>query len=145
MPVSVAPAMAMVASRKRRRRLTLHVGIADPLVAGAEDGGDERGLGGIVLDFAAQVGDVDVDGALGACVVPAEDALQEIRAGEDAAGSAAEGFEQLEFGGSEGDGRAVLVDRGAFEIDRDCAEAQGGARGRRGAGRRARGPRVRGG
>src|SRR5450755_809744 len=90
-PARVTPAMARVTRTKRRRRLTL-TALLHPLITGAEDGADERGLCGIALNLAAQVGDVNVHGALRAGVIPAEDARQQIGASKDAAGRAAEGF-----------------------------------------------------
>src|SRR5579883_650862 len=93
-------------------------GIASVLakaIAHPEDRLDVPRLGGIRLDFRAQVANVDVDGALGAFVVG--EPVQQVLPGEDPARRGCQDAHQLELGRREIDQHAGHFDAPGAPVD----------------------------
>ena len=86
---------------------TLRQGMGEEAVADAADGGEVAGVGGVVLDVAAEADDEVVDGAGVGVFVDAPDVFEDLLAGDDlavAVGEVAEevGFHNGEVGGAVG-------------------------------------------
>ena len=83
-------------------------------------------MGGVLLDLASELADVDVEVVLVGAFLAAPDALEEHAVGEDAVGVHDEGLEELVLGGGEVDGLAGASDLAALEVDGEVAGAEDG-------------------
>lgn len=102
-------------------------------VAGAVNGDDPDGLGGILLEFAAERDDVLVHGAGGGEEGEAPGAIEEFVTGNHLTGAFDEEAEDIEFAGGEGDFGVVAPDAAGREVDANGAEADPGGGGDGGA------------
>jgi hypothetical protein len=98
----------------------LPVGI-DEEVAGGADGADEAGGLGIVAEFLAEGGDVDVYRAVEDLVVAVADFLEELLAGFDAAAGADEAGEEVELDGGEIQGLVMEGDDAGADVHAEGA------------------------
>ena len=94
------------------------------LIAEAADGVDPLRVFGVVFEFLAEPGDVDVDGPGAGGYVVFPDALEELFAADGGAAVLDEVAEELEFAGGERDEVAVADDVGLPEIDLDSTETE---------------------
>ena len=88
------------------------------------DGIEPTRVARVVAELGAQVLDVGVDGALVALEVVAEDLLDKLHAGINAARVAGERGEQLELGGGEVDFLALDEDLVTRDVDDEVAEVE---------------------
>src|SRR5689334_13799312 len=94
-------------------------GVAE-FIAEAADGLD---LVGALAELSADGGDVDVDRAVEDVGVAAEGGVDDVVAGEDAAGLAREELEDAKLGGGQGDALAAPGHLVAGDVDREVAVA----------------------
>src|SRR5262245_773539 len=98
--------------------------LSDEFIAKAVDGLDVLGMFGVCFEFLAEPGDVDVDGAgRGHCVVT-PNVVEQLVARMDRAAVFDQKLQEFEFHRGKVDVLFVLERFGAFEIDRDVAEAK---------------------
>jgi len=96
--------------------------VLDQHITGGAEGADEAGVLGVVSEFLAQGGNVDVDAPVEDFVVPLPDFLEELVAGADLAAGAGEAEEEVELDGGEGEG--AVVEGGAARGGDDAEGAE---------------------
>lgn len=74
-----------------------------PVTDGA-DGFEVTGLAGVIAEFTAEGGDMDIDGAVEDFVIAFADFAEKLFTGFHAAGVAGEAEEEIELDGGEGEG-----------------------------------------
>ena len=89
----------------------------DEEVAGAADGADVARLVGVVVEFLAEGGDVDVDGAVEDFVFAIADGFEKGFAGLDAALGFHEGGEDVELDGGEDEGLVIEEGDAGIQVE----------------------------